>query len=35
MSTINKINLIKDEKHLKEAIKKIDALNAFKDAISK
>ncbi|KAL4120069.1 hypothetical protein QTP88_012808 [Uroleucon formosanum] len=35
MSTVNKIHLIKDSDHLKEAIKKIDALNAFIDAISK
>ncbi|KAL5244122.1 hypothetical protein ACI65C_011532 [Semiaphis heraclei] len=35
MSTVNKIHLIEDPDHLKEAIKKIDALNAFIDATSK
>jgi len=35
MSTVNKIHLIEDPDHLKEAIKKIDALNAFIDTTSK
>jgi len=35
LSTVNKIHLIEDSDHLKEAIKKIDALNAFIDATSK
>lgn len=35
MSTVNKIRLIEDSGHLKEAIKKIDALNAFIDATAK
>ncbi|KAE9542509.1 hypothetical protein AGLY_003370 [Aphis glycines] len=33
--TINKIHLIETSDHLKEAIKKIDALNTFIDATSK
>ncbi|KAL5239358.1 hypothetical protein ACI65C_006768 [Semiaphis heraclei] len=35
ISTVNKIHLIEDPDHLREAIKKIDALNAFIDATSK
>jgi len=34
MNTVNKIHLIEDSDHFKEAIKKIDALNAFIDTNS-